>query len=93
MSRECIYRTDFLFSSSDIITGFATILNLQGNFFDYNYSHSAEEADNRAIECDWALIAQDLKDALSKDKINLVQNTDIAAINENKKSTQLALFD
>jgi len=43
------------------LTGVATILNIQGNFFEYNYSKTDKEADAKAMENDWGVIGQDIQ--------------------------------
>ena len=56
------YSTFYLFKQrGSFLTGTATLLNIQGNFFDYNYSETVEDADTKAIENDWGVIGQDIK--------------------------------
>jgi len=40
------------------------MLDLWGRFDEYNRSGSAAEADARAIASDWAMVGQDIYDAL-----------------------------
>ena len=58
------YRTDFLVSSPSFLTGMGTVFNLWGHYFDYNTSKSEEDADNKALHGDWAVVGQELKDAM-----------------------------
>lgn len=56
------YSTFFLFKQQgSILTGVATILNIGGNFFDYNYSETDKDADAKAIENDWGVVGQDIQ--------------------------------
>ncbi len=43
-----------------------SILNLAGNYFEYNYSKSDNEADLKALTSDWNNVGEDIK----KSKIN-----------------------
>jgi hypothetical protein len=57
------YRTDYLFGNNSFIIGMASAFNLKGNFFDYDESENAQEADAKAIENDWGVVGQDLLEA------------------------------
>ena len=57
--------TDFLVSSSSFFTGAGTVINLAGNFFDYNESLTPEQADTLALWNDWAMIGQDMQDVMA----------------------------
>lgn len=59
-----MYRTDFLTANSFVI-GMGSVFNLPGNYFEYNYSHTPEEADKIAIASDWQIIGEDIKQAIS----------------------------
>ena len=59
------YRTDFLFPSVNGMIGAGSIFNIAGNYFDFNVSESELEADQRAIECDWGMIGNDLQLSIS----------------------------
>jgi hypothetical protein len=54
------YHSDFLFSTPTFINGIGSIINIAGNYYIFNYSETAEEADAKAIEADWGVIGQDL---------------------------------
>jgi hypothetical protein len=60
------YNTDFLFSKNNFWVGFGSILNLQGVYFDYNYSKSDIEADNKALFSDWQNVGDDIEKATNK---------------------------
>jgi ABC-type phosphonate transport system ATPase subunit len=60
------YCTSFLFSDSSFLRGTGTVFNIWGNFSAFNYSRSSEEADRRALECDWGMVHQDMKAASDK---------------------------
>jgi hypothetical protein len=46
-----------------------TIFNIWGNYYTFNYSITPEEADQRALICDYEMIGKDFKDILAKDDI------------------------
>ncbi len=52
--------TDFLFPRASFLTGVASSINVVGNFYHFNYSSSDDEADYKAIRCDWDMIGSDL---------------------------------
>lgn len=54
------YTTDFLTSSNSFITGMGSVLNIGGNYFDYNSSESSEEADKKALCMDWRMVGKDM---------------------------------
>lgn len=58
------FTTGFLFSSSSYLSGASTVINLAGNFYDYNSSDNEFEADEIAIENDFRMIGQDIYDVL-----------------------------
>ena len=61
------YSTLYLLKSTGSkYLGMGTILNIGGNYFNYNYSGSALEADRIAIENDWGVVGNDIAKALSK---------------------------
>ena len=49
-----------LYSESSFLDGLSSIFNLAGNNFDYRYSKTHQEADNRAIKKDWEIVGRDL---------------------------------
>lgn len=60
MKRIKKYRTDFLFPTPSFLTGAGSVLNIAGNYFDFNYSSTDKEADNKAIVSDWSVIGEDI---------------------------------
>jgi len=54
------YHTDFLFANGDFIIGAGSVLNIAGNYYEFNYSETPKEADKKAIHCDWGVIGQDI---------------------------------
>lgn len=57
------FRTDFLYSSPDFLTGVGSVMNIQGNYFEFNTSKSGEEADFRALLSDWGVVGNDISEA------------------------------
>jgi hypothetical protein len=74
---KSLKRTDFLLPKNDFFVGLGTIMNISGNYFKYNTSETAEEADKKALASDWFMVGQDIKKAksnfekLHKDKLCL----------------------
>jgi hypothetical protein len=62
-SRQQVH-TNFLCSTPTLLSGAATVLNISGNFYKFNTSQSAQEADEMAIENDWLIVGHDLCDAI-----------------------------
>lgn len=60
--------TDFLFSRPTFWVGVGSAFNMWGNYFAYNASKSAQEADRRAIACDIAVV----KEAFMKAKVEAI---------------------
>ena len=67
------YATDFLFASSSLLVGMGSIFNVPGNYFEYNYSKSDDEADTKAIESDWGMIGQDIIESASSNSTKQLQ--------------------
>jgi hypothetical protein len=67
------FSTSFLLPKNGFFIGMGSVLNLGGNYFDYNTSNSELEADKKALFSDWWNIGNDidltLKD-MSKDQKN-----------------------
>lgn len=57
--------TDFLFAQPSFLTGVARTFDLFGLFDQYNESPSPEEADLRALRCDFIMVGQDLITAIN----------------------------
>lgn len=64
MSKTKKYKTSFLYKKHNTIVGAGSIFNIAGNYFEYNYSKSGFEADKKAIENDWGVVGNDMKDAI-----------------------------
>lgn len=59
-------KTDFLTATSTFVIGMGSVLNVGGNHFHYNTSATPEEADQIALESDWAVIGQELRAGLDQ---------------------------
>jgi hypothetical protein len=57
------YRTGFLFSSPSFLVGAGSVLNIGGNYFEFNYSSHSEDSDWKAILADWSIIGEDIQEA------------------------------
>ena len=60
--------TDFLTADSSFLTGMGTAVNLSGNFYGFNYSRNATEADIRALSSDWQMVGKDIADSMAEAK-------------------------
>jgi hypothetical protein len=59
-------RTDFLTPRSSFGLGMASVMNIGGNYYHYNYSATTEEADANAIRSDWQMVGRDILSALKR---------------------------
>ncbi|MDD2772102.1 MAG: hypothetical protein PHP45_00225 [Elusimicrobiales bacterium] len=59
------FKTDFLFPKSSFVGGMGSVMNLAGNYFEFNGSDTPEEADARAIRADWCVVGQDLQQSIN----------------------------
>jgi hypothetical protein len=64
--------TDFLFAQPSFLVGVARVLDLGGTLsaHSYNESRSPSEADARAIESDWAVVGQDMREGIATVECN-----------------------
>ena len=58
MTKTKKYKTNILFNRPSLIDGIASIFNISGNYYEFNYSESGKEADRKAIESDWGVIGK-----------------------------------
>lgn len=58
------FRSDFLFSDTDFVTGMGTAVNIWGNFYEFAVSESEQRADAKALRADWGCVGRDIKKAL-----------------------------
>ena len=70
MEKQKRYTTGFLFSSPSFFSGAGTLMNLSGNFYDFNASKTGFEADEKALENDFRMVGQDICDTIEKVKTN-----------------------
>lgn len=68
MKKQRRYSTDFLFSTPSLLSGAGTVINLAGNFYEFNTSERGFEADEKAIENDFRMVGQDIYDMIEKIK-------------------------
>ncbi len=57
-------QSDFLFAQPSFASGAARLLDMWGQFDDYNRSDTPAQADAKAIAADWLIVGQDLSDAI-----------------------------
>lgn len=56
-------QSDFLFAQPSFASGAGRVLDLWGQFDDYNHSDTPAEADAKALATDWFIVGQDIRDA------------------------------
>ncbi len=56
------YKSNLLFPRTNFLVGMGSVFNISGNYFRFNYSKSSEEADLKALESDWGVIGEDIKE-------------------------------
>ncbi|MCK5841951.1 MAG: hypothetical protein KAH31_07280 [Candidatus Sabulitectum sp.] len=66
--------TDFLVPEVDFVTGIGSVASIYGKYYDYNYSDSTIEADEKAIRSDWRMVGQDILNAVMKIKLTISSN-------------------
>jgi hypothetical protein len=57
-------RTDFLYARPSFTEGIARILDFGNTLNEYNDSWLSEETDFRALQSDWEVIGNDMKEAV-----------------------------
>jgi len=57
------YRTNILFGRNSFTKGMGSVLNISGNYFDFNHSKTSSEADFKALRSDWGMVGQDIINA------------------------------
>jgi hypothetical protein len=62
------FRTDFLLPKNNFFIGMGSVLNLKGNYFEYNTSKSDLEADRNALFSDWWNVGNDMDTVLQNTK-------------------------
>ncbi len=68
MKKQKRYTTGFLFSTPSYLSGAGTVINLAGNFYEFNSSETGFEADEMAIQNDFRTIGQDFYSVIDKIK-------------------------
>lgn len=56
MKKQKRFTTGFLFSTPSFLSGAGTVMNISGNYYDFNSSETGSEADKKAIENDFRMI-------------------------------------
>ena len=56
--------SDFLFAPLTFLSGLGSVLDLSENLNRYNFSHTEDEADWKAIYSDYRMIGQDIEEAM-----------------------------
>lgn len=60
------FKRGFRFPKIDFFTGIGSILDIQGNYYEFNFSESGEKADKRALASDWQSVGSAIKMAKKK---------------------------
>ena len=65
-----LYYTTFLFPKANFISGMGSVFNLPGNYYNFDYSETPEEADSKAVGNDWGVIGDDLSEVMANNPLN-----------------------
>jgi len=60
--------TGFLFDKTGFLRGIGSIFDFCGDYYEFNTSKTAEEADKKALKSDWQNVGEDIKVAEKKFK-------------------------
>ncbi len=63
MDKKTKYRTNILFPRSSFLKGVGSVLNVSGNYFEFDHSESSLIADAKALQSDWGIVGQDIRNA------------------------------
>lgn len=63
------FMSDFLFSTPNFLIGAGSVINIAGNYYNFNESDSESEADAKAIENDFKMVGQDIYNVLNDSKL------------------------
>jgi hypothetical protein len=66
MNKKTLKDIYSLNEKSSFLKGIGSVLNVSGNYFNFNYSKIALESDHKSIHSDWASIGKDLTEAKDK---------------------------
>ncbi len=58
--------TDFLFSTPSFLIGAGSVLNLEGNYYSFNFSNDPAQADALALASDFGCVGQDVQSVIEK---------------------------
>jgi len=59
--------TDFLVSTPNFKTGFGSVMNIAGNYYQFNQSKNGSESDALALFMDWASVGEDVREAIDEE--------------------------
>jgi hypothetical protein len=67
------YNTEFLLNKYNFLTGAGSVLNLAGNYYDYEVSDNAALEDALALAYDWSMVWNDMNSAINQFEV-LIQS-------------------
>lgn len=59
------YKTDFLFAKSSFVIGMGSLMGIFSEYYTFNTSETEAEADQLAMESDFAVAGKDMYSALN----------------------------
>lgn len=62
------YKTDKLINRATFFDGLGSVFNISGNYFRIRFKSSGFDLDRKAIENDWGVVGNDIREALRKAK-------------------------
>jgi len=66
---EQIPRSDFLFPKTSFLIGCGSVFDIWGGYYSFNQSAVSGGDDERALACDWAMVAEDLRAAVEAERL------------------------
>jgi hypothetical protein len=66
MTNYRLFKTNILFHRPSFIDGIGSIFDIAGNYYKFNDQKSGEEADRKAIESDWGVVGNDIRQATKR---------------------------
>lgn len=60
------YKTDFLFSKPNSLTGAGSVFNLWGGYYKFNDSQTPQQANKKAFDSSWGVVGQSLSSLLKR---------------------------
>jgi hypothetical protein len=64
-------RSSELYNDLSFLSGMGSAFNIGGNYYDFNYSESDEEADTKSLKRDWEMVGRTIYSSIVKLRIRI----------------------